>query len=127
MKLYEIGFLENYFELSQHEIESVSYMIIEGRKLLEKEFKPDGYNIGINIELKPNKGLETKTVKIIVDLLKKNQFPNKIFFSSFNFDTLILLRKLLPNIGIGFLIDSLENQNLRTILQQCNKKNFFLC
>lgn len=41
--------VENYFELSQHEIESVSYMIIEGRKLLEKEFKPDGYNIGINI------------------------------------------------------------------------------
>ena len=39
----------SFFELTPEEINACMALIIEERKLLDEEFKPDGYNIGVNI------------------------------------------------------------------------------
>ena len=38
-----------FFELTPEEINACMALINEERKLLDEEFKPDGYNIGVNI------------------------------------------------------------------------------
>lgn len=39
---------KDYFELSREELESLNEVIEIAKKLIETEFKPDGYNIGMN-------------------------------------------------------------------------------
>ena len=39
----------SFFELTPKEITACMELINEERKLLDEEFKPDGYNIGVNI------------------------------------------------------------------------------
>ena len=39
----------SFFELTPEEINACIALINEERKLLDEEFKPDGYNIGVNI------------------------------------------------------------------------------
>ena len=39
----------SFFELTPEEINACMALINEERKLLDEEFKPDGYNIGVNI------------------------------------------------------------------------------
>jgi diadenosine tetraphosphate (Ap4A) HIT family hydrolase len=39
----------SFFELTSEEINACMALINEERKLLDEEFKPDGYNIGVNI------------------------------------------------------------------------------
>lgn len=39
----------NYFELSLEEQKECLILLNNAKKILDKEFKPDGYNIGINI------------------------------------------------------------------------------
>lgn len=39
----------NFFDLSPEEINVCMDLIIEERKRLDEEFKPDGYNIGVNV------------------------------------------------------------------------------
>ncbi len=39
----------SFFELSPEEINACMELIKQERKLLDKEFSPDGYNIGVNI------------------------------------------------------------------------------
>ena len=39
----------NFFELAPEEINACMALINEERKLLDEAFKPDGYNIGVNI------------------------------------------------------------------------------
>ena len=39
----------NFFDLTPEEINTCMELIIEERKKLDEEFKPDGYNIGVNI------------------------------------------------------------------------------
>lgn len=38
----------DYFDLSKEERKNLDEVIIEAKRLIEKQFKPDGYNIGIN-------------------------------------------------------------------------------
>jgi diadenosine tetraphosphate (Ap4A) HIT family hydrolase len=38
-----------FFDLTPEEVSACMALIIEERKLLDEEFKPDGYNIGVNI------------------------------------------------------------------------------
>jgi len=38
----------NYFELSELEMLELNKMILQAKKIIETEFKPDGYNIGMN-------------------------------------------------------------------------------
>lgn len=39
---------QNYFELNDLEVAELNLMIHKCKELIEKEFKPDGYNIGMN-------------------------------------------------------------------------------
>ncbi len=39
----------SFFELTPEEVSACMALITEERKLLDKTFKPDGYNIGVNI------------------------------------------------------------------------------
>ena len=39
----------SFFDLTPEEIAACMALITEERKLLDEEFKPDGYNIGVNI------------------------------------------------------------------------------
>lgn len=41
----------DFFELTPEEINTCMELIIEERKLLDEEFQPDGYNIGVNVGL----------------------------------------------------------------------------
>ncbi|SDL36153.1 Diadenosine tetraphosphate (Ap4A) hydrolase [Salinimicrobium catena] len=38
----------DYFELNQAELQELTNLIIIGKELIEKEFDPQGYNIGMN-------------------------------------------------------------------------------
>jgi diadenosine tetraphosphate (Ap4A) HIT family hydrolase len=39
---------KNYFDLSKEEKDNLSLAITEAKSIIESEFKPDGYNIGMN-------------------------------------------------------------------------------
>jgi len=41
--------VSSFFDLSPEEINACMGLIIEERKRLDEEFKPDGYNIGVNV------------------------------------------------------------------------------
>ena len=40
----------SFFDLTPEEVSACMELITEEHKLLDEEFKPDGYNIGINVE-----------------------------------------------------------------------------
>ncbi|MBM7571697.1 HIT family protein [Aquibacillus albus] len=40
---------ETYFEASSEEIMAIHSLIREGKRLIDEQFVPDGYNIGVNI------------------------------------------------------------------------------
>jgi len=83
-------------------------------------------NIGINIELKPNLGYEKKNVEAIASLV--NNFKNPFYFSSFDLNSLILMKELLPNSFYGILIDEFDqNFSLENILKILDKYNFHCC
>jgi diadenosine tetraphosphate (Ap4A) HIT family hydrolase len=39
---------KDYFELNKLEVEEMNYMIHKCKEIIEKQYKPDGYNIGMN-------------------------------------------------------------------------------
>tara|TARA_B100002003_G_scaffold179229_1_gene167219 strand:- start:85 stop:837 length:753 start_codon:yes stop_codon:yes gene_type:complete len=85
-------------------------------------------NIGVNIELKPNKGFEEANVVAITELIMKHKFDCQYFFSSFDWYSLIKIRKLLPESRIGILIDGFDQKrNFTKVLNKCNEHNFFSC
>jgi len=85
-------------------------------------------NIGINIELKPNKGFEEENAVAVSDLIKKYKFDCQYFFSSFDWFSVIKIRKLLPVSYVGILIDSIDQKNnITKILNKCREHNFFSC
>ena len=69
-------------------------------------------NIGVNIELKPNKGFEEANVVAITELIMKHKFDCQYFFSSFDWYSLIKIRKLLPESRIGILIDGFDQKRI---------------
>ena len=83
-------------------------------------------NKSINIELKPNKGLEKANVNKIVDEFKN--FPLKnIFFSSFDLASCIYLKKKLPDALCGFLNEDFSKITLKDTIDICKSNDFFSC
>ena len=82
-------------------------------------------NCGINIELKPNKGLEEENIIQIFKVTKK--FKNKIpiYYSSFCLQSCIQVNEKYPNNSIGILIDDFQTFNLQQIFELSSKHNFF--
>ena len=76
-------------------------------------------NIGVNIELKPNKEKEKVNVEAISNLIQNNNFNCQYFFSSFDFLSIELMRNFLPNSYLGYLINDFNNSNFLKILDVC--------
>ena len=84
--------------------------------------------IGLNIELKPNYGFEKNNVEAIAKLLINFNFINQFYFSSFDWFSLVLMKKLLPNAYYGLLIDKFhKNISLKNVLDICKKNKFSCC
>ena len=80
----------------------------------------------LNIELKPNKGFEQLNVIKTIEVIEK--FSDlEIYYSSFDIDSCILLKEILPKSHCGLLIDDFEIIKLQDIIELCNKFDFFLC
>ena len=83
-------------------------------------------NKSINIELKPNKGLERLNVDKIVEEIKNFSLEN-IFFSSFNLESCIYLKEKLPAALCGFLNDDFSKITLKDTTDICKRYDFFSC
>ena len=84
------------------------------------------HKLGINIELKPNKGKEIDNVNSICALFDKIKFNIKYYFSSFDYNSLQLLRNKMPKAFLGYLIDSLEKKgSVNAAIHNCLKLNCF--
>ena len=66
------------------------------------------YNINLNIELKPNIGFEKENVNAIINVLKTSNFNKKYYFSSFDLNSLVIMKENLPSCRCGLLIDKFK-------------------
>ena len=76
-------------------------------------------NIGVNIELKPNKEKEKENVEAISNLIQNNNFNCQYFFSSFDFFSIKLMRNFMPTSYLGYLINDFNNNNYLKMLDVC--------
>ena len=80
----------------------------------------------INIELKPNKGLEILNVEKVLEEVKKKSYQN-IYFSSFDLQSCISIKEKSPHSLCGFLKDDFDNININDTIDICKKNNLFSC
>ena len=80
----------------------------------------------INIELKPNKGLEVLNVEKVLEEVGKISCE-KIYFSSFDISSCIILKEKSPYSLCGFLNDSFDKINIKETIDICKKNNLFSC
>ena len=80
----------------------------------------------INIEMKPNKGLEKKNVEKIVNEIKNFSLDN-VFFSSFDLESCIILKEHLPQALCGFLNHDFSKITLNDTIDICKRYDFFSC
>ena len=84
------------------------------------------HKMGINIELKPNKGFEIDNVKANSKVINQSQDLNNFYFSSFDLKSLLEMKKIFPNFYYGLLIDNFDNNySLHEYIKICNNYNFF--
>ena len=82
---------------------------------------------GINIELKPNLGLEKINVEEILKItnLFKEYVP--LYFSSFDLDSCILVKEISSSNSCGILIHNFNHYSFEEILKIIEKFKFFSC
>jgi glycerophosphoryl diester phosphodiesterase len=80
----------------------------------------------LNIELKPNKNYEELNVKNILKEINRISH-NKIYFSSFDLESCIILKEAAPTLKCGFLNDDFTKFNIDETIDICKKYNFFSC
>jgi glycerophosphoryl diester phosphodiesterase len=84
--------------------------------------------MGVNIELKPNLGFEKNNVEAIAKLLNNFNFTNQYYFSSFDWSSLVIMKKILPNAFYGILIDKFNKDiSLKNATDFCKKYKFSCC
>ncbi len=84
-------------------------------------------NIGVNIELKPNKGKEEQNIIEIKKLLESKNFSN-YFISSFDVLSLKIASNLMISAPKGFLIsedNNKESYSLEDMMNICSQYNCF--
>ena len=84
-------------------------------------------NINLNIELKPNKGFEKENIKSIIKILSNMSFNNHYYFSSFDWNSLIMMKEIFPNANYGLLVDSFKNNVTLSDIKIISKKYDFFC
>ena len=82
---------------------------------------------GINIELKPNLGLEKKNVEEILKITKKFEDYVPLYFSSFDLDSCITVKEVIPSSSCGILIHDFNHYSFDAILKIIEKFKFFSC
>ena len=80
----------------------------------------------LNIELKPNKNYEELNVKNILKEINRISY-DKIYFSSFDLASCIILKETSPSLQCGFLNDDFTTFNIDETIDICKKYNFFSC
>jgi len=80
----------------------------------------------LNIELKPNKNYEELNVKNILKEINRISY-DKIYFSSFDLASCIILKETSPSFQCGFLNDDFTTFNIDETIDICKKYNFFCC
>jgi glycerophosphoryl diester phosphodiesterase len=83
--------------------------------------------INLNIELKPNKGFEKENIKSIIKVLSNMNFINQYYFSSFHWNSLIMMKEIFPNANYGLLVDSFKNNATLSDIKMISKKYDFFC
>ncbi len=85
-------------------------------------------NICLNIELKPNIGYEKENVKAIIKVIKKLDFNKEYYFSSFDLNSLIIMKEYFPDSKCGLLVETFNNNlSLIDILSLSKRYDFFSC
>ena len=85
-------------------------------------------NMGLNIEIKPNLGFEEKNVESIFNILKNTNYINQYYFSSFDWNSIVMMKKIMPDAFYGILIDKLdEDISIKKIIDTCKKYNIVCC
>ena len=79
----------------------------------------------LNIELKPNKNYEELNVKNIQKEINRISH-DKIYFSSFDLESCIILKEAAPTLKCGFLSD-FTKFNIDETIDICKKYNFLSC
>ena len=80
----------------------------------------------LNIELKPNKNYEELNVKNILKEISRISY-DKIYFSSFDLSSCIILKETSPYLQCGFLNDDFIKFNIDETIDICKKYSFFSC
>ena len=82
-------------------------------------------NIGVNIELKPNKGKEKDNIESITKVIKSKKILPNYFFSSFDTSSLKFVKRNFPNSPRGFLIDNYSFYDKKDIIEICKELKCF--
>ena len=80
----------------------------------------------LNIELKPNKNFEKLNVENTLKVINTISY-DKIYFSSFDLASCIILKETAPHLQCGFLNDDFTKFNIDETIDICKKYNFFSC
>ncbi|MDC1047202.1 glycerophosphodiester phosphodiesterase family protein [Alphaproteobacteria bacterium] len=80
----------------------------------------------LNIELKPNKNHEESNVKSILKEINIISY-DRIYFSSFDLASCVILKKNAPYLQCGFLNDDFTKLNIDETIEICKKYNFISC
>ena len=80
----------------------------------------------LNIELKPNKNFEKLNVENTLKVINTISY-DKIYFSSFDLSSCIILKETSPYLKCGFLNDDFTKFNIDETIDICKKYNFFSC
>ncbi len=80
----------------------------------------------LNIELKPNKNYEELNVKNILKEIGRISY-DKIYFSSFDLSSCIILKETSPYLQCGFLNDDFTKFNIDETIDICKKYSLFSC
>ena len=84
-------------------------------------------NIGINIEIKSNLGFEKQNVEAIIKVINAMNYK-KIYFSSFDWSSTILIKKKLPNTECGLIVDDFNSKiTIDQVIEVCNQYRLSSC
>ena len=81
----------------------------------------NGFVLGRN-----HKGKEEENVNAVSALINRKKINLQYYLSSFDYFSLILIRNKMPDVTLGYLIDSLnEEKSINSIIQDCLNLNCF--
>ena len=83
-------------------------------------------NGNLNIELKPNKGLEKRNILKILELTKDNNDID-IFYSSFDLTSFKEISRVAPNTHRSFLLDTFINYSVEDLISILKQNNANIC